>query len=289
MIINGTAEAKKIRTRLEGFIKSNHITPTLAIIRIGNDEASGIYIKFKEQYANEIGIKTIITHLDETASTNELIDIINNFNDDISVNGIIVQMPLPNHIDKELIVSAISPIKDVDGFHPENFGKLSLGLNGMVSCTPMGCLHLIKTIIPDISGLNAVVIGRSIIVGKPMSLILLNENATVTTLHSQSNDIATYTKTADIIVACTGYAKLIKKDMVKDGVILIDVGVTRTTDGKIIGDSDFDEIKDKALAITPPIGGVGPMTIAMLLYNTVKAYSKQNNISGFNEKYSKFI
>ncbi len=281
MIINGITEANIIKDSLHNFVNIQKIEPKLAIIQVGSNPASEIYINFKQQRAEEIGIKTSLTKFENTITTKELISAINSYNNDKSINGIIVQMPLPEHIDKEKIICAVSPEKDVDGFHPENFGKLSLGVDGMISCTPMGCLHLIKTVTKNISGLNAVIIGRSFIVGRPMALLLLNNNADVTILHSHTKDITSYTKNADIIIACAGKQKLITKDMVNPNTIIIDVGVTKTENGKIMGDSDFENLKDYVKAITPPIGGVGPMTIAMLLYNTTKAYCLQNNVAEF--------
>ncbi len=289
MIINGTSQSQEIRDNLKNFIDSHNIIPKLAIIQIGDNKASGIYIRYKQMRASEIGIETEHLHFDDNASTNDIINAIEKLNEDKVVNGIIVQMPLPSHIEKERIVASILPSKDVDGFHPENFGKLNLGMDCLASCTPMGCMNLIKSITPDISGMNAVIIGRSIIVGRPMATMLLNHNASVSILHSHSKDITSYLENADIVIACAGKAGLVKKGMVKKDAIIIDVGVNRCDDGKIIGDCDFDELKDDVKAITPPIGGVGPMTIAMLLYNTIKAYSNQNNIDDFKTECGTFL
>ncbi len=288
MIIDGKNEALKITDKLKHFIKL-YSSPNLAIIRVGNNTASEIYIRYKQQKAKELNINTKLIHLEETVSTKEIISIINELNLDEKVNGIIVQMPLPSHLDRNKIVCSILPQKDVDGFHPENFGKLSLQEDCLVSCTPMGCLHLIRTVIPDISGLDIVVIGRSIIVGRPMSLLLLNNDASVSILHSKSAEIKEYTKKADVIIACTGKAGLITKDMVNSESVIIDVGVTKLENGKIVGDCDFEAMKDYVKAITPSVGGVGPMTIAMLMYNTVKAYSIQHNLADFKEKCGNFL
>ena len=276
MIIDGKKIAEELRDKIKGDIKkiSDKKKPGLAVILIGEHPASQIYVRNKEKVANEVGINSSILRFDENISEeNE----IKKLNDDKDVHGILVQLPLPKHISQKDIIQSIDPNKDVDGFHPINVGNLSSGNDAMVPCTPLGCYYLIKKVIPNLSGLNAVVIGRSNINGKPMAQLLLKENCTVTIVHSKTKNIEEICKNGDIIIAAVGKAKMVKSDWVKDTAIIIDVGINRIEingKSKIVGDVDFDDIQDKVKGISPVPGGVGPMTIACLLENTLKAFKK---------------
>lgn len=272
-IIDGKALAKEIREGLKeevDLLKSKKIIPNLAVILVGNDKASQIYVKNKSKACNEVGINFEEFILPEETTMDELIDLIDKLNNRADVHGILLQSPIPKHLDAEKAFGRISSEKDVDGFNPINVGKLCLKQDGFVSCTPAGIIKMLEKYNIDIQGKNAVVIGRSNIVGKPMLLCLLNKDATVTICHSKTQNLAEITKQADIIVVAIGKPNFLTKDMVKDGAVIIDVGINRTDNG-IIGDVDFEKVKEVASYITPVPGGVGPMTIAMLLSNVVKS------------------
>ena len=279
MIIDGKKIAEELRDKIKSDIKkiSDNKKPGLAVILIGEHPASQIYVRNKEKFANEVGINSSVLRFDENISEEDLKNEIRKLNDDTNVHGILVQLPLPKHISQKDIIQSIDPNKDVDGFHPINVGNLSSGNDAMVPCTPLGCYYLIKKVIPNLSGLNAVVIGRSNINGKPMAQLLLKENCTVTIVHSKTKNIEEICKNGDIIIAAVGKAKIVKSNWVKDTAIIIDVGINRIEingKNKIVGDVDFDDIQDKVKGISPVPGGVGPMTIACLLENTLKAYKK---------------
>lgn len=276
-LINGKQTASDIEEKLKQTIADFPSAPQLAIILVGNDEPSLIYVRNKQKAAAKIGLLSQLYHLDENISETELLKIIQQLNEDNTVNGIIVQLPLPKHLNTNRIINAISPLKDVDGFHPYNTGLLQNNEQPyFVAATPLGIMKLIKTIVPELTGKNVVLIGASLIVGRPLATLLLNQNSTVTITHAQTQNIKELTSKADILVAACGVAKLVKADWIKENSILIDVGINRDN-GKLCGDIDFDDVKNKALAITPVPGGVGPMTIAMLLSNTVDAYLLQHS------------
>lgn len=276
-LINGKQTASDIEEKLKQTIADFPSAPQLAIILVGNDEPSLIYVRNKQKAAAKIGLLSQLYHLDENISETELLKIIQQLNEDGSVNGIIVQLPLPKHLNTNRIINAISPLKDVDGFHPYNTGLLQNNEQPyFVAATPLGIMKLIKTIVPELTGKNVVLIGASLIVGRPLATLLLNQNCTVTITHAQTQNIKELTSKADILVAACGVAKLVKADWIKENSILIDVGINHDN-GKLCGDIDFDDVKNKALAITPVPGGVGPMTIAMLLSNTVDAYLLQHS------------
>ena len=279
-IIDGKELAKKVRLELKDEVeklkKDENIHPKLAVIMVGSDPASQIYVRNKSKACDEIGIEFEEFLLDENTTQKELLDLIDKLNENEKVNGILLQSPIPKNLDINEAFRRISPEKDVDGFNPVNVGKLTLGQKGFVSCTPFGVIKMLEEYNIDIEGKNAVVLGRSNIVGKPMSQCLLNKNATVTICHSKTKNINDITKNADIIVAAIGKKEFLKGDMVKEGAVVIDVGINRGEDGKLKGDVDFDEVSKKASYITPVPGGVGPMTIAMLMTNVVKAAKDQN-------------
>lgn len=279
-IIDGKELAKKVRLELKDEVeklkKDDNIHPKLAVIMVGSDPASQIYVRNKSKACDEIGIEFEEFLLDENTTQKELLDLIDKLNENEKVNGILLQSPIPKNLDINEAFRRISPEKDVDGFNPVNVGKLTLGQKGFVSCTPFGVIKMLEEYNIDIEGKNAVVLGRSNIVGKPMSQCLLNKNATVTICHSKTKNINDITKNADIIVAAIGKKEFVKGDMVKEGAVVIDVGINRGEDGKLKGDVDFEEVSKKASYITPVPGGVGPMTIAMLMTNVVKAAKEQN-------------
>lgn len=247
----------------------------LAVIQVGSDPASSVYVNNKKKACAYIGIESLAYELPEETSQKELLALIDDLNKNPKVHGILVQLPVPKHIDEETIIHAIDPKKDVDGFHPISVGNLCTGGEGFVSCTPAGIIQLLKRSDITIEGKECVVVGRSNIVGKPMSLLLLRENGTVTITHSRTKDLKEVTKRADILVAAIGKPKFINSDYVKDGGVIIDVGIHRMDNGKLCGDVDYDDVVDKVSAITPVPGGVGPMTIAMLMYNCVESARKQ--------------
>jgi len=284
MIIDGKKIAENLRIKLKKEIKqlpASQIRPGLTVILIGDDLASQIYVRNKKKFAQEVGIRSKILKFDSTITEQNLISEIHKLNNDTSVHGILVQLPLPNHINSRKIISEIDPGKDVDGFHPVNVGNLSAGNEALVPCTPYGCYLLLKEVVSNLSGLHAVIIGRSNINGKPMAQLLLKEDCTVTIAHSKTKNLKQLCLTADILVAAVGKAHMVKSDWVKSDCVVIDVGINRLEENgnkKIVGDVDFENIKNKVKAITPVPGGVGPMTISCLLNNTLKAYKKINSI-----------
>ena len=273
-ILDGKAVSLKVKGSVKvraDELKKFGVEPTLAVVLVGEDKASQTYVRAKEKACNEYGIKSVAHRLSENTTQNELLALINVLNLDDSIHGILVQLPLPKHIDTNVVLAAIDPRKDVDGFHAVNVGKLVSGLEGFVPCTPLGVMEILKEYGLDVAGLNAVVIGRSNIVGKPMANLLLNASATVTVTHSKTKNLKEICKNADLIVAAIGKPFFLKADMVKDGAVVVDVGINRLDDGRLVGDVDFDEVAPKCSYITPVPGGVGPMTIAMLLNNTILA------------------
>lgn len=293
IIIDGKAIANEIKEEIKTEVlkleNQYGKKPTLAVILVGKNPASEVYVRMKKRTSEEVGINSLQILLDENTTQLELLTLINQLNNDNNVNGILVQLPLPSHINENEVINTIDPKKDVDGFHPVNMGKLVIGEQDcFIPCTPYGCQELIIRTVPDIKGKHVVVVGRSNIVGKPLANLMMQKNSRanciVTVCHTATNDIGNYTKQADILVVAVGRANMITKDMVKKGAVVIDVGINRIDDPdnpgktKLVGDVKFDEVSDVAYAITPVPGGVGPMTIAMLLKNTVKAFKLQNNI-----------
>jgi bifunctional protein folD len=273
-ILDGKAVSLKVKESVKvraDELKKFGVEPTLAVVLVGEDKASQTYVRAKEKACNEYGIKSVAHRLSENTTQNELLALINVLNLDDSIHGILVQLPLPKHIDTNVVLAAIDPRKDVDGFHAVNVGKLVSGLDGFVPCTPLGVMEILKEYGIEVAGLNAVVIGRSNIVGKPMANLLLNASATVTVTHSKTKNLKEICKNADLIVAAIGKPFFLKADMVKDGAVVVDVGINRLDDGRLVGDVDFEEVAPKCSYITPVPGGVGPMTIAMLLNNTILA------------------
>ena len=278
--IDGKAAAATIRSEVAKhvaeFVKRTGRAPGLATVLVGEDPASAVYVRSKVKATAEAGMEGFAHHLPADTSEEALLDLVLLLNNDDRVDGILVQLPLPPHIDAERVIATIDPAKDVDGFHPVNAGRLATGLEAMVPCTPLGCLYLLKQELGSISGKNAVVIGRSNIVGKPMAMLLLGESATVTIAHSRTRDLPDVVRAADIVVAAVGRPEMVHGDWIKPGAVVIDVGINRipaAEEGKtrLVGDVAFDEAVDVASAITPVPGGVGPMTIAMLLRNTLVA------------------
>ena len=247
---------------------------SLAVVQVGDNPASCVYVRNKKKACEYVGIKSVSHELPEETTEAELLDLIDKLNNDDTINGILVQLPLPAHMDENKVIDAISPYKDVDGFHLMNVGALSTGQNGFISCTPYGIIQLLKRSGIEIAGKHCVVIGRSNIVGKPMSMLLLRENGTVTVVHSKTQNMKEITKQADILVVAIGKPKFVDETFVKEGAVVIDVGINRDEDNKICGDVDYDKVFDKVSAITPVPGGVGPMTIAMLMNNCLEAATK---------------
>lgn len=275
-IIDGKRIAAQLRCELAAKIVKIGVNPKLAVIWVGDNEASAVYVRHKEKAAQEIGIDCEVFHFNADVQESEILVLIDKLNRDEEVNGIIVQLPLPTSFNTTRILESVRVEKDVDAFKQLMSGALWQNSAPWASATPQGVLYLLKTVIRDLSGKHAVVIGRSNIVGKPMAALLLNENCTVTIAHSKTKELSSLVKTADIVVAACGQPRLVKKDWVKEGAIVIDVGITRV-DGQLVGDVDFEEVKQVASAITPVPGGVGPMTIAMLLQNTYTACLKQKD------------
>ena len=275
--IDGKKAAATLREKLKkkvSELKSKYNSvPGLTVILIGEDSPSQIYVKNKEKSANEVGIKSEVIRYPEEVEEKVVLDKIKELNDNNEVSGILVQLPLPKHIDKRKVIETINPSKDVDGFHPMNVGNLSSGYESSIPCTPLGCYLLIKNIEKNLNGKHAVIIGRSNLNGKPMAQLLLKENCTVTITHSKTKDLKAECARADIIIAAVGRPKLVKADWVKKDAIVIDVGINKTDSG-LVGDVDFDGVSKVAKAITPVPGGVGPMTIACLLSNTVECFMK---------------
>ncbi len=252
-------------------MKEKGIAPCLAVIQVGNDPASSVYVNNKKKACAYIGIESLAYELDECTTQQELVSLIEELNQNEKVNGILVQLPLPKHIDEDTIIQTISPKKDVDGFHPMSVGNMCIGSKGFLSCTPAGIIQLLKRSGVVIEGKECVIVGRSNIVGKPMALLLLRENGTVTVAHSRTKDLKEITNRADILIVAIGKPKFITADYIKEGAVVIDVGIHRNAENKLCGDVDFEDVKEKVSAITPVPGGVGPMTIAMLMENCVEA------------------
>ena len=273
-IIDGKELAKKVRKELKvevDKLKEQGINPKLAVIMVGNDPGSTVYVRNKSKACEKVGIEFEEFLFEETISEEILLETIEKLNQDEKVHGILLQCPVPKHIDVNKAFRAISPNKDVDGFNPINVGNLTIGEDAFISCTPFGVVRMLEEYNIETEGKNAVILGRSNIVGKPMIQCMLNKNSTVTVCHSRTKDIGDVIKRADIVIAAIGKPKFVKADMVKDGAVVIDVGINRLDDGSICGDVDYDTMFDKVSHITPVPGGVGPMTIAMLLNNVVKA------------------
>lgn len=280
-IIDGKTLAKKIRMELKEKCEeliNKHIQPKLAVIMVGDNPASKVYVKNKSKACNEVGILYEEYLLEEDTTQEELIKLIKKLNEDKSINGILLQSPIPQHLDINEAFKAITYAKDVDGFTPSSVGKLCIGEDTFISCTPYGVMKMFEEYNIDLTGKNVVILGRSNIVGKPLIQCCLQKHATVTVCHSKTKNLDEYTKQADIIISAIGKPKFVTSDMVKNGVIVIDVGINRDENGKLVGDVDFENVKEKASYITPVPGGVGPMTIAMLMNNVIKATIQQNNI-----------
>lgn len=277
-IISGKEIAGETRRELKEKaerLSREGVVPGLAVILVGDDPASASYVKGKEKACREAGIHSEVDRVTAAISEQELLDKIEVLNQDEKIHGILVQLPLPDHISEENIIEAISPEKDVDGFHPVNIGRMMIGKDAFLPCTPFGIIHMLKKKNIPIEGSHAVVVGRSNIVGKPVGQLLLNENATVTYCHSRTKNMREITRQADIVVVAVGRAGFLDESYIKEGAAVIDVGINRTEDGRLTGDADFQSVEKKAGYITPVPGGVGPMTITMLMYNTVKAAERE--------------
>lgn len=282
-IIDGKAVSRAVRERVAKetkALKEQGIVPGLAVIIVGEDPASQVYVRNKEKACEEVGFFSEKFALPESTTQEELNALVKELNTRKDINGILCQLPLPKHLDDKEVINLIDPAKDVDAFHPVNVGAIMIGDYNFLPCTPAGVMELIHSTGVDVCGKKAVVIGRSNIVGKPMAMLLLHENATVEITHSKTQNLADITKEADILVAAIGKAKFVTADMVKDGAVVIDVGMNRDENGKLCGDVDFEAVKDKCAFITPVPGGVGPMTISMLMQNTLTAAKIQNGING---------
>jgi methylenetetrahydrofolate dehydrogenase (NADP+)/methenyltetrahydrofolate cyclohydrolase len=278
-VIDGKAHAQALRDRVGAGVAKLARAPGLAVVLVGQDPASAIYVRSKGKACREAGMASFEHRLPADATQDALLALVRQLNHDPAVDGILVQLPLPDHIDTNAVIATIDPDKDVDGFHPVNAGRLASGLQGFVPCTPLGCLMLLKDTLGDLSGLDAVIVGRSNIVGKPMAQLLLGANATVTVAHSRSRDLPALCRRADIVVAAVGRPEMIRGDWIKPGATVIDVGINRV-DGKLVGDVAFDEVAAHAGAITPVPGGVGPMTIACLLANTMASAERHQAKEG---------
>ena len=279
-VIDGKAISKEIKDEVKeevSGLKKQGITVSLAVIQVGNDPASGVYVGNKKKACAYCGIESVSYELAEETTQDELLTLIEKLNKDEKINGILVQLPLPKHMDEDAVIKAIAPIKDVDGFHPQSVGALCIGQPGFVSCTPAGIIELLKRSNVEIAGKECVVIGRSNIVGKPMAILLLRENGTVTITHSRTKDLKEVTKRADILVVAIGKPKMITREYVKEGAVVIDVGIHRNENNKLCGDVDFDDVAPVCSAITPVPGGVGPMTIAMLMKNCLTSVALMQN------------
>ena len=276
-IIDGKKISAEIKEELKeqvAQLKLAGVEGTLAVIQVGNDPASSVYVRNKKKACEYIGIHSKAFELPEETTQEELLDLIEKLNEDEAVNGILVQLPVPAHIDEKTIINAISPLKDVDGFHPESVGSLMIGQPGFVSCTPAGIIELLRRSKVNMDGANCVIVGRSNIVGKPMAFLMLRENATVTVTHSHTKDLKDVCKNADILIVAIGKKEFITGDYIKPGAVVIDVGIHRDENNKLSGDVKYDEAEEIASMITPVPGGVGPMTIAMLMHNCVEAMAR---------------
>ena len=284
-IIDGKAFAAEVRKKVAGHVarlkEAHDITPGLAVVLVGEDPASQVYVRSKGKMTREVGMKSVEHKLPADVGQEELLALIDDLNNDPEIHGILVQLPLPDHLDEKRVVNAVSPAKDVDGFHISNVGLLGTGQKSMVPCTPLGCLMMLRDHHGDLSGMEAVVIGRSNIVGKPMAQLLLGDSCTVTVAHSRTRDLPEVVRRADIVVAAVGRPEMVPGDWIKEGATVIDVGINRITEGektRLVGDVHFDSAAARAGAITPVPGGVGPMTIACLLANTVTACCRANDL-----------
>ena len=275
ILLDGKALSEKIKEEVKvevaQLVEEKHITPGLAVILVGSDAASATYVASKAKSCKNAGIYSVVHEMPESITQEELLETIELMNKNPKLDGILVQLPLPKHIDTTVVLEAINPLKDVDGFHPYNVGRMVSNLDSFLPATPFGVMRMFEEYGIELSGKNVVVIGSSDIVGKPMASLLINAKATVTVCNSRTKDLASHTKTADIVVIAVGVPYLLKADMIKDGAIVIDVGINRLDTGKLVGDADFEDCKSKCSHITPVPGGVGPMTIGMLLKNTIKA------------------
>lgn len=280
-IIDGKQIAKEVRAEIAAEcaeLKKKGIIPGLAVVIVGTDPASQVYVRNKKKACEEVGFRSEVFELPEETTEEELLALVKKLNEDVNIHGILVQLPLPKHLDDEAIIANIDPKKDVDAFHPSNVGKIMIGNYDFLPCTPAGVMVLLEKSGIDVSGKECVVVGRSNIVGKPQAMLLLHANGTVTICHSRTKDLAEVTRRADILVVAIGKADFITGDMVKDGAVVIDVGMNRKADGKLTGDVDFATVEPKASYITPVPGGVGPMTITMLLRNTLTSAKKHAGI-----------
>lgn len=280
VIIDGKALSLKLKNQMKEkveVLKTTGINPCLAVIIVGENPASKVYVNNKKKSCAELGIESLEYALPEETTEEELLKIIDELNNNENVDGILCQLPLPSHICEKNVINSISPEKDVDAFHPENVGHIMIGDYTFLPCTPAGVMEMLKEYEIDVAGKNCVVVGRSNIVGKPMTMLLLKENATVTVCHSRTKDLASFTRQADILVSAVGKPGLITEDMVKENAVVIDVAINRLENGKLCGDVDFENVKEKASFITPVPGGVGPMTIAVLMKNTVTAAENRKN------------
>ena len=275
ILLDGKALSEKIkeevRVEVAQLVEEKHITPGLAVILVGNDAASATYVASKAKSCKNAGIYSVVHEMPDSITQEELLETIERMNENPKLDGILVQLPLPKHINTTVVLEAINPLKDVDGFHPYNVGRMVSNLDSFLPATPFGVMRMFQEYGIELSGKNVVVIGSSDIVGKPMASLLINAKATVTVCNSRTKDLASHTKAADIVVIAVGVPYLLKADMVKDGAVVIDVGINRLDTGKLVGDADFESLKEKCSHLTPVPGGVGPMTIAMLLKNTIKA------------------
>ena len=280
ILLDGKALSEKIKEEVKvevaQLVEEKHITPGLAVILVGSDAASATYVASKAKSCKNAGIYSVVHEMPESITQEELLETIELMNKNPKLDGILVQLPLPKHIDTTVVLEAINPLKDVDGFHPYNVGRMVSNLDSFLPATPFGVMRMFEEYGIELSGKNVVVIGSSDIVGKPMASLLINAKATVTVCNSRTKDLASHTKTADIVVIAVGVPYLLKADMIKDGAIVIDVGINRLDTGKLVGDADFEDCKSKCSHITPVPGGVGPMTIGMLLKNTIKAAKLRN-------------
>lgn len=274
-IIDGKKISAQVKDECKERVAKEGMDVTLAVIQVGNDPASTVYVGNKKKACEYIGIHSLAYELPEETTEEELLDLVRELNEKESVNGILVQLPLPSHINEDKVIETISPKKDVDGFHPQSVGALSIGQPGFVSCTPAGIIELLKRSGVEMDGKECVIVGRSNIVGKPMAMLMLRENATVTVCHSHTKDLKEVTKRADILIVAIGKPKFITADYVKEGAVVIDVGIHRDENNKLCGDVRYEEVAEKASAITPVPGGVGPMTIAMLMSNCVESLDRE--------------
>lgn len=271
IIIDGKKISAQVKDECKERVIKENLDVTLAVIQVGNDPASTVYVGNKKKACEYIGIRSLAYELPEETTEKELLELVDKLNRDEAVHGILVQLPLPPHMDEDKVIRAISPKKDVDGFHPQSVGALSIGQPGFVSCTPAGIIQLLKRSGVEMDGKECVIIGRSNIVGKPMALLMIRENATVTVCHSHTKNLKEVTKRADILIVAIGKPKFITREYVKEGAVVIDVGIHRNENNKLCGDVDFDDVEPVVSAITPVPGGVGPMTIAMLMNNCIEA------------------